>query len=749
MKPTTYQQCRQELLARIDKLRDLRDELASRDAVFVNHLPSEVRQRMMLLDRESTRLRNPDLTVAFVGGFSAGKSSLVNAFLGRYLLPESTKVTTAVPTFVRNIQETEDEKAELHYLTQDEVEKLGELYRKEIATVFQMPELANMPFSALLERVKPLAAEGRGRRLVENFQIYYDQKQKRSMDARGRVVTISIPEAQDKIRDETEAMFLDRIVLRIHAPQLPEDIVLVDLPGISVPNPRHRDITFRFVREDAHAIVFVLMATRLFDKDEIEIMELFRSGETRIVEKTFWVLNRWDSLTTEQQRQTQIDFEQKMEDFGIPEGYHYFRTNALHGLLAQLASRNVPTEDPALNRHWRDYQNSLEQRYGGSHETALRESQVPALQQHVLDFLNNRLRITTLRSSVDNARNNFISPIVHHLRVAMEKDENRLNHQLRQQEKDEVREQVEKHFEERKEELTRLLQEMRSDVAEKRSASLMSKTEDLLRELQNKINDGEETDAYKVYMEIVTGPNLRSYPYHFEIEMRIVDKLNAMLKREFHDIVLNQAEEIFAIYANKAKDFLEKIREDVNYDREIIEPFEEALVKGKETFTTELRGHVKTIVGDFDKLLVYKPKRYWLWGGNPILEGLEKAARLGSDIIIYSEEQINPQHFREKTVAIRRTLGDYYIKQVREEHKTIARKVPLLIINNLQAIEQRLLSVLQSKYRTALETIMTDRVSKDYQSRRQEIEQRSRRFREMIEQTEGLLQEMVSILAKI
>lgn len=39
------------------------------------------------------------------------------------------------------------------------------------------------------------------------------------------------------------------------------------------------------------------MATKLLDKDEMEIMELFRAGESHIAEKTFWVLNRWDALT--------------------------------------------------------------------------------------------------------------------------------------------------------------------------------------------------------------------------------------------------------------------------------------------------------------------------------------------------------------------------------------------------------------------------------------------------------------------
>lgn len=53
-------------------------------------------------------------------------------------------------------------------------------------------------------------------------------------------------------------------------------------------------VTSPFASLKAHALVFVLMSTRLFDKDEIEMVEglIWPSGESRIAEKTFWVLNR-------------------------------------------------------------------------------------------------------------------------------------------------------------------------------------------------------------------------------------------------------------------------------------------------------------------------------------------------------------------------------------------------------------------------------------------------------------------------
>lgn len=81
------------------------------------------------------------------------------------------------------------------------------------------------------------------------------------------------------------------------------------------------------------------------------------------------------------------------------------------------------------------------------------------------------------------------------------------------------------------------LREMRVEVAGKRSAILTHKTEELLRMMDGKITEGPETDAHSIYLEIISQSQLRRYPYHFEIEIRIVDKLNALLKREFREIV--------------------------------------------------------------------------------------------------------------------------------------------------------------------------------------------------------------------
>lgn len=215
--------------------------------------------------------------------------------------------------------------------------------------------------------------------VCEQFQVHHEQANQRPFDARGWVVSVSIAEAQNKIRDEKETMFLDKVVLCMQNSGIPEDVVVVNLPGISVPKLRHRQITFRFVNEEAQAIGFVPMANRLFDKDESEILELVRSGESRIAEKPFWVLNRWDALSSQQQGPVNTDFENRMQEYAIPPGYQSFRTNALHRLLAQLRQRNESPQDQALQAHLRDCEGNLRARYESKDEVALHESQIPRL----------------------------------------------------------------------------------------------------------------------------------------------------------------------------------------------------------------------------------------------------------------------------------------------------------------------------------------------------------------------------------
>jgi GTP-binding protein EngB required for normal cell division len=752
MKDKKYQEIRKNVLIQIDKLRRLRDDITAQDPVFVNSLPADVRQKMVLLDREASRLRKADLNIAFVGGFSAGKSSLVNAFLGRYLLPESTKITTAVPTFVRST--TEEEIAELHYLSDSEFSELGDMYRNEIATLYALPELETMPFEELVEQVETLSKEGRGRRIFEQFKLYHEHREERDFEPQGKVVTVPLHVAFEKICDETEAMFLDHVVIRIATTDIPHDVVIVDLPGVSVPNPRHRQITFRFVKQDAHAVVFVLMATRLFDKDEMEVMELFRTGDNRIAEKTFWVLNRWDALSSQQQKQTVSDFENKIMEFGLPPSVRCFRTNALHGLLSQLGMKKDFPSDIPLQSHLKDYETSLPIQYDNSHETAFKESQINLLQEQVLSFLNGQLRQTTLNSAIENARSIFADPLSYHLRRAKDSDETLIRDDLTKQQKGCVMQRIDKRFTERQKEVMVQFQDLRNDVAIKRSDILKERTNDLVKQLRTKITNGAETDAYQVYQEIIAGRELRKYPYHFEIEMQVVDSLNTMLKRSFREIVKEQIDEVFQDLTVKAKNALEKVREDVEYSMQVMNHFDTVFHEAKLSFGNRIDGVVMTFAAQLDELLLYNPHSFfsffpWETGPNMILKGLDEAARMGLENLKKPGQAIVKDDFIDKTAKIRATLTEHYIDKVREYHQNITGNIFPIVINNLQEIEKKIIETMHSKYRPALEIVIEKEIEGEFSEQRKLLEKRTRRFRNLIEQIEKFNKEIGKIISTI
>jgi hypothetical protein len=545
-------------------------------------------------------------------------------------------------------------------------------------------------------------------------------------------------------------MFLDRVVLHIKHDSLPPDVVLVDLPGVSVPNPRHRAVTFRFVREEAHAVVFVLMSARLFDKDEIEIMESIRAGESRIAEKVFWALNRWDALSSQQQQQTIADFETKMAEFAVPSGYQYFRTNALHGLLAQLCAAGEEPTDAALMSHLRDYKGSLDARYGSSHQVALRESQIPGLQVAIREFLDDRLRRTVLRSAYENVRANFCDPLPHHLRRAKEHDDNLARGDLKRQEKEAMRARVEERMTDRCGQLKQALKELRNEVAVKRNAILMEQARELVEQLREKIQHGPETDAYQIYQEIIAERELRKYPYHFEIEMQMVDNLNTTLKRNFRRIVREQVDAVFSDLVRGMDNALERVREDVEYSAEVLSPFDDVVEEVKGTFGDRVDGVTMTLAAQLDELLVYKSRRFLgFTGGNELLDGLEKASRVGFENLNNPGQPINPGDLKAKTAMIRETLGQHYLAKVTEYYEQITQNISTIVINNMQELEQALLGLMQGKYRPALEICMGKDTEGEFAARRKGLEERSKRLRQAIERIEAVTADMAKVVGDV
>lgn len=748
MTPEEFKASREQILSAIEAANEVAQNLRIKDGAFFSEIPAEAVRRFMLVDREITRLRQSNLTVAFVGGFSAGKSSLVNAFLGRYLLPESTEVTTAVPTFIRSTADKEF--ARLSYLSKAEVNGLEDLYRQAFADKFKMPELANMPVRDLVEKVKPLTNEGKGKKLLEYFEQFLKEKRERDIPDRGLQKDISLEDMATHIRDEKEAMFLDRVEVFVKASGIPDDVQLVDLPGISVPNPRHERLTYRFVTQDAHALIFVLRSTQLFNQDELDILERIRSGESAISEKTFWVLNRWDALSEQQQAETITSFQARMREYSIPDNYVMVKTNALHGLLAQLSIRGDIPADSKLRMHLSEYEKRLPSLYANDHGKAFQDSEIGELQREVLDYLNNRIRQTTLRSAVNNSSQNLIQPLLHHLSHKKQTDEMLVKGELNNEQQAEIRSRTEAKYNQRKAELSKCFKKLRDDVAVSRGDQFSDDENRIAAQLREQIENGSTTNAYEVYKSIIADNKLRTFPYYFEIEMKVVDGLNSLLKQEFQKLVREHVNDALEQLTTVVRDQLEVLKSDVNFDATVDSSLNKILSGSREKVLNKVDGIVEQKAGQLDSLLVYKPKNFFAFfgGGNEIIDGLESAARMFAAELKDVRQEIKPEHMEEKTQKIRSTLRLHYIKHVEVFGEDVRNSVWPIVIKEMHELEAQLAEELSRNYRTLLERSVAGEVDGQFDAKRTELESRSKRFRQAMETLQEAASTMQSAIVK-
>jgi len=632
-------------------------------------------------------------------------------------------------------------------LGETELDELDGMYREELAKVFGIQDLEKAVLSDILSKTEPLAKEGRGKGLRDQFVTFQrERKNNDTISSRSRIEKMSLAKARTIIQSETDALFLDKVVLKIHNDSIPSDVILVDLPGVSVPNPRHRRITFKFIKEEAHAVVFVLLAPQIFNKDDHEIMEEIRKGGNSIAEKTFWVINRWDSLSPGQQTQTLSDFGNVMKEYSIPGTYSCFQTNALYGLLSQLRMKGDVPNDTALAIHLQSYEKALLSRYSGDHKAALHDSQVDLLQAKTLDFLNNRLRETTLKATSDSINNNFYKPIRDHLIRSREKDESTIKNELSNKQKDVVRTTVKERFDGQTKTIRDQIQTLMKEFVQ--HGTMLEPFKKLEKDIQEKISDGKDTDAYEVYTQILAHGKYRQVPYYLEIELKVVENLNTVLKEFFVNLVKDQTTTMFNNLTDRINGTLEKIREEVNNDKDVVEPLEKVLVNARSSFQDRVFGVAIIYSAELDKLLTYERKTFG-FGGNNLLNQLENVARSDCTNIQDCSHEIKSEHFKAKTDSIRNVLKKEYLKKIAESHGQIIQKIFPVITNCLQEVEENILREMGTKYSSALDTIVRNEIEGTFSLQKKELETRSQRFRGIIEKIDQTHKEMMTSLANV
>lgn len=160
-----------------DLFRKYRDELINQFKVFHSNIAivesgemplPDLREAYGALKRDLQEkiadLETKEFRVAFVGGFNSGKSTLINAIIEEYILPEANRALTSVPTHLKRSNSDKDE-FYIRYLSREEVVQMKRMYREALAQELGDPAAKDLGddgvIAAYERRVSSIQNEGR------------------------------------------------------------------------------------------------------------------------------------------------------------------------------------------------------------------------------------------------------------------------------------------------------------------------------------------------------------------------------------------------------------------------------------------------------------------------------------------------------------------------------------------------------------------------------------------------------------
>jgi GTPase Era involved in 16S rRNA processing len=292
-----------------------------------------------------SRLEQEDFPVAFLGSFSAGKSTIINAILGREVLPEATQSTTAFPTILRKGQENQ---VFLYYIDEDTKSNLWDQLCAEIGLKIDK-NLARQPqesYPTHLERIKKTVSE------YEKTSGKIDSKPLTTLEqlfqgwGKDKYKTLKNPfqlaDLKKYVEGHEDSLFIDRIEVHLKDINIPSDIILVDLPGLAVANPRHVQFTKEYIQDKAKAFVVCMKPKQLLEGQEIEFLEETNRANPTILQRSFWVINQWDTLNEHQRYEEEQNFDQKIQQYNfIISRDRFFKISALNYLLLACLSNGT------------------------------------------------------------------------------------------------------------------------------------------------------------------------------------------------------------------------------------------------------------------------------------------------------------------------------------------------------------------------------------------------------------------------
>ena len=301
---------------------------------------------------------SPTFEIVFAGAFSAGKSMLINALLGRKILYSAQGHATGTECYIR-YAEANEERVILTFLSEVEVREQV----KQLCEQLQLSSIDNINDSHTVEL---LQQQAQAIIQIEGGQARSERAKKaKALELllagfaanRERIHTLNnatysmeefnasnIEEAAQYARRSNNSAVLKRIDYYCHHSLLKDGNVIIDTPGIDAPVQKDAEIAYNKIENpNTSAVVFVLRtaSTGELAVEETELLEKIESSSS-IRDRVFYVFNHIDNTWFDRELKNRLDYQIQTQ---FRETTRIYKTSGLLGFYSQQVQQHTNIAD--------------------------------------------------------------------------------------------------------------------------------------------------------------------------------------------------------------------------------------------------------------------------------------------------------------------------------------------------------------------------------------------------------------------
>lgn len=300
---------------------------------------------------------SPTFEIVFAGVFSAGKSMLINALLGKELLYSAEGHATGTECYIK-YAEPNQERVVLTFSSREEIQQQISAICQQLGVTANVSLDNEEVIQILLKKCEAIIQEEGGdhnskrarkahslKLLIEGFQANCDciQSNHNAIYPMEQLNFSTLQEAAQFARRGKNSAVLKKIEYYYHHELLKEGNVIIDTPGIDAPVERDAQRAFDLVKNpETSAVVFVPKFAKDGDwtPQEIELRELIRNN-SGIRDRVFYVFNYVDETWYNSQLRQRLDTLISAEFQNVDRIY---KTSALLGFYGNKIKPTSPQD---------------------------------------------------------------------------------------------------------------------------------------------------------------------------------------------------------------------------------------------------------------------------------------------------------------------------------------------------------------------------------------------------------------------